>query len=507
MMTFAKPSGLNRPFALPRSSGAAHAPFFKQKSLHSGVFSTQLAIIFIAIAGFVPSAQAAEPTLSYTVQAKDKLIVLANEMLTGPKAWSEVASLNKLPNPDRIRAGQTISIPLRLLRSTEANAKLVSVQGDVRVGGQTAAVGQSVPVGAQLQTGANSSAVLELPDASRVQVLPATLTELSTSRHYAMRESGSSGTTNWYSGVIRLVQGALETFATPGAKRATPLQVQTPTSLVGVRGTQFRVAFEDPANKNARTEVITGLVRADNSAQGSGADLPKGTGAVINPAVREVKVVNLLAAPDEAQLRTDVTRSTGSSGPALWPLPALAGASAYRVQVASDAQFNQLVRDLRIAAAPAGQAADLSSLPNGNWHARVRGVDGVGLEGFNAVKLVRLADGRVSLIWPGQIAVDATARFVDGATQLQIQRAPDAPQQLTAVLASDAGMAQVLKREPFNTNSLSLGNLSPGQRVYLQFEGIGLGNQSAKSDVLLLEIPANWGTTVTTVAGALQKLR
>jgi hypothetical protein len=506
-MRFAKLSGLNQPFAPAASSLALTVPIFKQKRLLARVFIAQAAIIFIAITSTQASAQVSEPTLRYTVQPNDKLIVLANEMLTGPKAWSEVASLNKLPNPDRIRVGQSINIPLRLLRSTEANAKLVSVQGDVRVGGQAATVGQTLPVGAALQTGTNSSAVIELADASRVQVMPVTLAELATSRNYAVREGGASGTTNWYSGVIRLVQGALETFATPGAKRATPLQVQTPTSLVGVRGTQFRVAFEDPAGKNARTEVITGLVRTDNTQQGSGADMPKGTGAVVNPAVREVKVVQLLAAPDEAQLRADVTRATGSSGPALWPLPALQGASAYRVQVASDQAFNQVVSDLRVAAAPAGQAADLSALANGNWYVRARGVDGAGLEGFNAVKLVRLSDGRVSLIWPGQVAVDATARYVDGNTQLQIQRATDAPQQLTAILASDAGMSQIIKRESFNTNSLNLGNLSPGQRVYVQFEGAGAGNQSAKSEVLVLDIPANWGTTITTLASALQKLR
>ncbi len=441
------------------------------------------------------------------MQANDKLIVLANEMLTGPKAWSEVASLNKLPDPNRIRVGQTINIPLRLLRSSPATTRLVSAQGEVSIGGQPATVGQTVPVGTPVQTGANSSAVLELADTSRVQVLPSSLAQVSTSQHYALREAGSSGSTNWYSGVIRLVQGTLETFAAPGARRATPLQVQTPTSLVGVRGTQFRVAFDDPNSQNARTEVLTGLVRADNSRQGTGADLPKGTGAVVNPTQREVKVVQLLPAPDEAALRADITRATGSTGAALWPLPPLAGASAYRVQVAADPQFNQLLRELRVAATPNGQAADLSSLPNGQWHARVRGIDSVGLEGFNAVKLVRLADGRVSLMWPGQIAVDATARYVNGNTQLAIQRAPDAPAQLTVALASDAAMTQIIKRESFTGNNLDLGALRAGQRVYVQFEGAGAGNQVGKSDVLLLDVPTSWGTTIVTLTSALQKLR
>jgi hypothetical protein len=491
----------------PSQPFAPLAQFPKQNRQLAGVFTAKYAILFIAIAYSLGTARAAEPTLPYTVRPADKLILLANQMLTGPAAWGEVAKFNKLRNPNQIRAGQKIDIPLRLLRSTDAPTKVVSTQGDVTLNGQPLTVGQTVPVGAPLQTGANSSAVLELADTSRVQMLPNTLAQVANSKHYAMRDASTSGSTTWFSGLIRLTQGTLETLAAPAAKRASPLQVQTPTSLVGVRGTQFRVAFDDPNGKNARTEVLTGLVRADNAAQGSGADLPKGTGAVINPAVREVAVVKLLPAPDANALNADVVRTTGAAGPAPWPLPAVAGAQAYRVQVASDEGFNQLVRELRVAAAPAGQSADLSDLTNGNWYARVRGIDGIGLEGFNAVKLISLRDGRISLIWPGQVAVDATARFVRGDTQLAIQRAPDAPDQLTAVLASDEAMTQVLQRQAFTGNRLNLGALKPGQRIYVQFEGVGAGNQVGKSDVLLLEVPLSWGDTVTTMASALQKLR
>jgi hypothetical protein len=491
---FAKPSVPNRPFA-------PLAQALKSNRHLAGVFIAQSAIIFIATTFALGKAHAAqpEPMLSYTVLPADKLIILSSQMLTGAAAWTEVAKINKLPNPNQIRAGQKINVPLRLLRSTEAPTKVVSSQGDVTLAGQPVTVGQLVPVGAPLKTGANSSAVLELADASRVQVLPNTLAEVANSRHYAMRDASASGSTTWFSGLIRLAQGTLETLAAKSVNRATPLQVQTPTSLVGVRGTQFRVAYEDPASKNARTEVVEGLVRADNAAQGSGADLPMGTGAVINPAVREVKAVKLLPAPDANALTADVVRTTGAAGPALWPLPAVAGAQAYRVQVATDPKFDQLVRNVVVAAAPAGSntpvSADLSSLSNGNWYARVRGIDGIGLEGFDAVKLVRLADGRVSLIWPGQIAVDA------------IQRAPDAPAQLTAVLASDEAMTQVLQRQAFTGNRLNLGALQPGQRIYVQFEGAGAGNQVGKSDVLLLQVPLSWGDTVVTMAGALQKLR
>jgi hypothetical protein len=463
--------------------------FMKKRPL-AGVLSARVAIILIATASVV---HAAEPTLTYTVQPTDRLIILSNEMLVSPQAWNEIAKLNQLKNANLIYPGQTLQIPLRLLKKREAPTKIVSVQGDVQLAGQPATVGQAVPTGAQLQTAANSSAVIELADNSRVKVLPSSVAQVVTSDQYAMRSAGSASTP-WFSGLIRLAQGALEAFATPGTKRATPLQIQTPTSVVGVRGTEFRVAFDDPATKNARTEVITGLVRADNPAQGSGADLPKGTGAVISPAQREVKAVQLLPAPDLSASAAEINRSDVSAN---WSLPTLtsvgSGAQAWRVQVASDETFNQIVRDLRVS----GNQIDLGTLTNGNWHARVRGIDAQGLEGFNAVKLVTIKDNPQ---WPRMVSLNASIRYVNGDTVLTIHRASDAPSEIVASLTSDAAQQQNLRRIPFSGDSLNLGALKPEQRVFLVFSS---GNNSQRSEVLQLDIPSNWGRTVTTMISAL----
>ena len=54
-------------------------------------------------------------------------------------------------------------------------------------------------------------------------------------------------------------------------------------------------------------------------------------------------------------------------------MPTLTDASAYCVQVASDERFDKIVRSLKVAG---NASTDLSSLPNGNWFARVRGVEG-----------------------------------------------------------------------------------------------------------------------------------
>ena len=438
----------------------------------------------------------AEPSLPYTVRPKDNLIKFTQDMLINPKAWPEVAKFNQLKDPDVIFPGQKLDIPLRFLKSKPSTAKVISAEGDATLGGIKMQPGATLSDGSQLKTGPNSSAVIELGDGSRIKVLPNSLAQVVTNRDYAMRDSSSSGSTNWFSGLMRLTEGALEALASKTTNRATPLQIETPTSIVGVRGTEFRVAFDDPLKQAARTEVIEGKVRADNPAQKSGADLPMGTGAVVKPTEKEVKVVVLLPAPDLAGIPSEVLKPQGS-----WPMPTLAGASAYHVQVASDEQFDKIVRDVKVEG-NSGGSADLGSLPNGNWFARVRGIDAVGLEGFNTVKLIAVKDGEWRVTY-------STASFVDGKTVLSWQGQQAGGQAMvasnyTATLARDSALIQnaVTLQSTDGKASLVLGDLKPGTYYIRMQNAAGL-----RSETYRLELSGNWAQTEFDKASALQAVK
>ena len=422
------------------------------------------AIISIAFSSIGNAQQvtlaATEPSIGYTIQPGEKLIQLGKRLLTDPEAWPEVALFNKLGNANVLKPGQTIQLPLRLMKPIPANGKVVSVSGDVQLGAGLAAAGSTLAEGARLQTGANSSAVIELADGSRVTLLPNTLAELATSRNYATRDARSSASTTWFSGLIRLVQGSLDTAAEKLAKRATPLQIQTPTSLVGVRGTQFRVAYEDPVTQNARTEVLEGLVQADNPAQGSGAALPKGKGAVLNPAVKEINVVDLLKAPDLSATPADIFKPL-----ALWPMPGLEGAASFRVQVASDASFHQIVRDLVVTTG----SADLATLPNGSWFARIRGIDAIGIEGYDSVKSVRVA-----LAPPRQWRIDNDRIDLNNGRHVLrfTQQGLSADHTFTATVSQDQAPFTPIFQSTITASAdevrLELGNLQAGVLYRLQ---------------------------------------
>lgn len=447
------------------------------------------------------AARVDEPSLPYTVKPSDKLIRLSREMFINQQSWSEVAKYNGLKNPDVIFPGQKIDIPLRFLKFQPVNGKIISAEGDVTSGGQPMQPGQAVGDGSQIRTGSNSSAVVELGDGSRIKLLPGSLAQVMTSRNYAMRDASSSGSTTWFSGLMRLTSGALEALASKNTSRATPLQIETPTSLVGVRGTEFRVAFEDPANGSARTEVIEGLVRADNPAHKTGADLPLGTGAVIKPTEREVNVVKLLPAPDLAAISADVMRPLGA-----WPMPALAGAAGYRVQVASDDKFDKIVRDIKVS----GNSVELASLANGNWFARVRGIDPNGLEGFNSVKLIAIKDAP-----PSQWRVTYSSLSVaDGKTALSWVGMLPNGQPMTAsgysvVLAKDAALTQTVTTAEGSGPRLELGDLKPGI-YFLRLRSkpvAGAADAATDSETYRFELSGNWGQSVFDQTSALQAVK
>jgi hypothetical protein len=453
-----------------------------------------------------------EPFISYTIKTGDTLQGLATTLLADPKKWNELARLNGLKNPSLIFPGTVLDVPRSLINfgnlpKLATSGTLQSANGNVTINGAPAQAGAAVPEGARVQTAAGSSAVVKMSDGSSVQLMPRSLAEVVTQHGYAMKDPASSISTTWFSGAIRLVEGVLDIAADKAAKRKDPLNVVTPTSVVGVRGTQFRVAYEDPSARTARTEVLEGKVRADNPAQGAGADVGGGFGVAVKPNEREIKVVALLPALPESALPARVERAREGQL-ASWTVAALNGAAAYRAELAQDPAFTQIVFDIK----SPSNSINLAAAPNGNYFARVRGVDASGIEGYNAVRridLVAAPAAPVALIWVREINIAATADFVPEGLLLRLNTsAADTPRNLQIQVAQDADMVQNLQTLSLDASGkVVLKDIQAGQKRYVRFTGSSPEGVAGTSAVYLLDIPVNWGTTVFNVISALQTLR
>ena len=297
-----------------------------------------------------------------------------------------MAALNRLKNPNLLVPGQVLQVPLRLLRWTPVDARLISVNGDVRIDGRPGAAQDTLSEGKTLETGAEGSAVLELADRSRIKLAPSSLAEVVASRRHAGGagvDSAASPSTGPFSGALRLIRGSLEVFATK-VLRAKPLEVTTPTAVVGVRGTQYRVGFDEEANRSTRSEVIEGQVRFDagsadaaaRAGAATGADVAAGFGAAVDASAAPPTVVKLPAAPDLSSAPERFERPIVRFALAAETLP-------LRVQIASDADFDKIVRDFRVAP---GAELRVACLDDGPWHLRARRIGAQGIEGLDAVR-------------------------------------------------------------------------------------------------------------------------
>jgi hypothetical protein len=402
-----------------------------------------------AAAALLQTALAQEAVVELTVTRADTMIGLSRQVLVSPQAWREVAALNKLRDPNRINPGQVLRIPQRLMRSSPTPAKLVSMVGDVRVDGAAGVVGSEVNEGQTLQTAEGASAVLTMADGSRLRVPPSSLAEVAASRTYGGRAAtpGADATTDgWFAGALRVLKGSVEVFATK-VLRAKPLEVITPTAVVGVRGTQFRVSFDEAANASTRSEVIEGVVRLEAGKQTPGIDLRAGFGAVNEAGSAAPRVAKLLDAPDLAAVPVLFERP-------LVRFKSVAPAEVLRVQVAEDSAFDRIVSDQRV---PAGTDVRVAGLIDARWFLRARRVDEQGIEGFDGTRVFVLAArpeppayrspradakqsiGAVEFAWASNVA----------APRARLQVARDAT--FNNVLLERDGLADATLSVPFDT--------------------------------------------------------
>lgn len=154
------------------------------------------------------------------------------------------------------------------------------------------------------------------------------------------------------------------------------------TSLIGVRGTQFRVAAaHDRFVPFDRAEVLEGSVSSINTWKNSEIALNGGQGAVVDPNKTEMQAIPLLPPPTVPEKGQILRRPN-----AYWSISPAPGAVAYRVIAASDPTFN----DIRFSEKNTLPQADLDRLENGVWHLRARAVDAQELEGLDATSAIEL---------------------------------------------------------------------------------------------------------------------
>lgn len=304
----------------------------------------------------------------YTVQPGDHPWNLAQRFLKNPRLGPRLLSVNQIHDDRRIMPGITLRIPHDWLKLQTTQVRVLAVFGDITQrtkGGNEhlVQVGELLKSPLTLRTGGTGSATLQFADGTRVLMRRDSELEL---RQTQQRVLGHASLVQLF-----LLYGSLENQVTPVLDSGGRFEIRTPAAVAAVRGTQFRVQAR---GAELRTEVLEGVVNVDTGVGQLNANAGQG---LVSQSGRppDGLPTALLEAPSLDGLPERIERL-----PIDLPLATVAGAAAYRTQLAPDADFSVLTSDESSASARI-RARDVD---DGRYVVRVRAVDARGLEGFSA---------------------------------------------------------------------------------------------------------------------------
>lgn len=322
----------------------------------------------LLLAVLIPCSVQAADWLYLTVPG-DTLSQIGQTYLKNTRDWPKIQSANNVPIPRHLQPNTRLRIPVELLKVTPAPVTVTAVTGNVRYKSgrgpfQRLAAGDQLTGGENVLSGPRSSATYRFADGT--VLTQQAFSKLSFGRLTAYGKTGMVSTE------LSLDSGRLEARAGRQLAPAGGFRVRTPVAVAGLRGTEFRLNVAEDG-QSMRNEVLEGTVAV--AAQGREVAVEGGYGTLAEAGKPPEPPRRLLAAPAAAGLDALIERL-----PLSFAWQPLAGAQAYRAQVARDAAFSEVVLD-DVTNETAISWQD--NLPDGRYVLRLRGIDSAGLEGAN----------------------------------------------------------------------------------------------------------------------------
>ncbi|MBI4754865.1 MAG: FecR domain-containing protein [Betaproteobacteria bacterium] len=308
----------------------------------------------------------------YRVAPGDTLIGVGGKLLRAPADWRRIQRLNAVADPRLLASRGWLNIPYDMLAAEPASARVSALTGKASLDGRPLEVGATLGPSQQVETHNDSFVTLSIDDGSSITLQPDSTLRVEKLQRYR--------NTDAFDIRLNLPAGKVETHVAPRPAGSGRYELRTPSAVIGVRGTRFRVA-SDRADQS-RTEVTEGKVAArTDSARDKPVVIAEGFGLIVDAGQPLAQPVALLPPPSLADTPRERDRPV-----VRLPFGAVPQARAYRAQVARDGEFRDLLAESVVPAPEAKFAA----LDDGTYWLRVRGIDARGLEGRDAVTRFRL---------------------------------------------------------------------------------------------------------------------
>lgn len=417
----------------------------------------------------------------YRVRPGDTVWDLTAKYVRKDIPWQKLQAHNAVADPYRLPPGSLMRIPVAWLKQQPAKARVLGVHGAVvaQVGraAKTFAVaeGMLLGIGTQLRTAKGANLTLQFVDGSRLL--------LQGDSELTLDKLSAYGATGMVDTRVRLPRGRTTNAVKRMRGPASHFIIETPSAMSSVRGTQFRVGSD---GSRSQAEVLEGSVAVQGGkrqvllkpGQGTASDTDHG----VAPASK------LLPAPEAGSIAL-------RAGQLSWA--PVEGAQRYRGQISGTADFVTLLVD----EVTDGPKIALPALANGDYHLRVRAIDGDGIEGYDAT-----GSASVSLQPPFAIAPTEGAATGTDRPRFRWASMGDGAR-YRFQLAATAGFESPLVDEPeLEKTELRVAQaLPPGEYHWRVAAVDGSGQLSPFSDGVRFDVQAADGPAVESGVDAADK--
>lgn len=383
-------------------------------------------------------------TVEITVERDDFLIAICDRYLEKLSLWPRIAKLNRLADPDRLKPGQKLLIPVDMLKGTPLEGSVTFIKGSVssRIGSVSAPqalhLGSKVPPGSEVRTAAESSVEITYEDGTSFVLRD----------NSAVSIKAAKKTASHYLRQFFLTGGKIISRIKAATGRGSRNEIRTPSAVAEARGTLYRVSLDD--RKTTRSEVLEGMINVSSAAGAVSVKEGEGTFVQFNgtPSAPR-KLVQPPEPADLQQLYRDL--------PIRISLRRTEGAVLQGVIISRDSGGKDVLRE---ETATPTEIVEIDGLEDGYYTLRTFGLDTDGLEGVPSEPMefqVRLNPLPPILAAPSEdgkvfsSVVDLTWLKVKDAAKYHVQ------------LASDNQFSRMVAEEPaVEKTHLRIDKLPPG---------------------------------------------
>lgn len=233
-----------------------------------------------------------QSVVRYLTKPGDTLGKIAQKYLRQPSDIYQIYKNNRLGLGERLPVGEELVFPRHLVRHTPSQATVMNISCATDLLSDDPS--KSWNIGSQLSEGdvinvpSECHASLLLDEGSIVRLPSNAAVKIAVLRKSLLESVPEVR--------LELIDGRIELNVNKGRGKATPFEVRTPLSVMGVRGTEFRAAYSQ-RDQSALVEVLEGIVGARGKADAGTQSLTEGLGMPIDRNGKGAEPEALLPAP------------------------------------------------------------------------------------------------------------------------------------------------------------------------------------------------------------------